>query len=84
MNMEYDIITKEMLDLQIKSLEALVRAKEAAIDSYLDVLTMMMKHPKSFNEDYLLNIRSMIKSAQASKQQYLAEIEVKKSVKSFL
>jgi hypothetical protein len=83
-NLEFDIVTPEMIDLQIKSLEALIRAKDVAIDSYLDMLTMMMKNPKSFNEDYLFRVREMIKAAQHSKKQYQQEIDIKKSVKSFL
>lgn len=84
MSIEFDLVTKEMIDLQINSLEAIIRAKDAAIDSYLDMLTMMMKNPKTFKEDDLFLIRGYIKGAQASKNQYLQEIEIKKSVKSFL
>lgn len=84
MNLNYDIVTAEMIDLQINSLEAIIRAKDAAIDSYLDMLTMMMKNPKTFKADDLFRIREYIKGAQASKKQCLQEIEIKKSVKSFL
>jgi hypothetical protein len=84
MNLEFDILTAEMVDLQIQSLNAALRVWNTNIDSYLETYSMMIKAPETFNQNDIDWIKGLLETAQYQKEKTLAEIEVKKSVKSFL
>jgi hypothetical protein len=84
MNIDFDLLTAEMVDLQIKSLELTLKVFDSNIDSYLATYSMMLKAPERFNEADIEWIKGLLDSAQWHREKTLAEIEVKKSVKFFL
>lgn len=84
MNIEMDIVTKEMVYLQIQSLEAALRVWNSNIDSYLETYSMMIKAPETFKEADIAWVTDLIETAQHQKEKTLSEIEVKKSVLTFL
>jgi hypothetical protein len=83
-NLEFDIVTAEMIDLQIQSLNATLRVWNTNIDSYLETYSMMLNAPETFKENDIEWIKGLLETAQYQKEKTLAEIEVKKSVKSFI
>lgn len=84
MNIEFDIVTPEIVRLQIQSLEAVLRVWNSNIDSYLETYSMMLKAPETFKEADIEWITGLIETAQYQKEKTLADIEVKRSVLKFL
>lgn len=84
MNVEFDIVTVETVQLQIQSLQALVRVADSNINSYLETLSMFMNADGVFKEADYVWIKDLLQDAQAEKERLLAEIEVKKSVIKFI
>jgi hypothetical protein len=82
--MGFDIVTPEIVKLQIQSLEALVRVADSNIDSYLETLSMFMKADGAFKEADFVWVKGLLESAQYQKEKLLADIEVKKSVLKFM
>lgn len=84
MNVEFDIVTAEIVGLQIQSLQSVLRVWDNNIDSYLETYSMMLKAPETFTEDDINWVKGLLETAQAQKEKTLADIEVKKSVLKFL
>jgi hypothetical protein len=84
MNTNYDIVTPEIVRVQIQSLEAVLRVWNTNIDSYLETLSMMLKAPETFKQNDLDWVKGLLETAQYQKEKTLADIEVKKSVLKFL
>lgn len=77
------IMTKEIVESEISSLRIMVKVMDSNIDSYLETLSMFMK-ADCFNQTDIDWVNGLLEVAQSQKEKFLADIEVKKSVMTFL
>lgn len=81
---EYDIVTREIVELQIKNLESLISSEEKAIDYYLVGLSAFMNAGKTEDHHGYAMMKRLLNTTSERKKKHLEELEVKRSVLQFL